>query len=174
METIVSDLLERFEKGKLTRRQVIQALALVAATPKAGAAAGIQGNAGIQVNNVNHVSVFVSNMARSIEFYSRAFGLRVQNEDKQNQITRLESSNKSFVISLRVVGRPSEPNSRAGVIDHFAFGMEKFDQAAMTRDLAARGVKVEPSNIEYGYHVKDPDGAVVQLVDDGFSMARPG
>ena len=83
MELVISDLVGRFERGQLSRRELIQTLALVAA---AGASASA---APLRSGSINHVSVLVTDMARSIEFYNRVFGLSVQNEDKANKIARL-------------------------------------------------------------------------------------
>ena len=43
--------------------------------------------------------------------------------------------------------------------------MDGFDREGTTRELQARGVTPEPVNIDFGFHIKDPDGAIVQLVE---------
>jgi catechol 2,3-dioxygenase-like lactoylglutathione lyase family enzyme len=93
-------------------------------------------------------------MARSIEFYNRVFGLSVQNEDKTNKISRLGIGGK-VLVSLRVEPPP-------GLIDHFAIGVEGFNRDAVTRELQSLGLTPR-ENIEFGFHVKDPDGANVQI-----------
>jgi hypothetical protein len=45
--------------------------------------------ASLKAGSINHASVLVSDMARSIDFYNRVFGLSVMNEDKENKISRL-------------------------------------------------------------------------------------
>jgi hypothetical protein len=81
------------------------------------------------------------------------FGLKVLNEDKPNKIARLGID--KVLVSLRV-----EPP--AGHIDHFAIGVENFNKEAVTKDL--QGMGLTPSeNLEYGFYVRDPDGAVVQI-----------
>ena len=97
MELVISDLVGRFERGQLSRRELIQTLALVAA---AGASASA---APLRSGSINHVSVLVSDMARSIDFYNRVFGLSVQNEDKANKIARLGIGGK-ILVSLRSRG----------------------------------------------------------------------
>jgi catechol 2,3-dioxygenase-like lactoylglutathione lyase family enzyme len=145
---VISDLVGRFERGQLSRRELIQTLTLVAA---AGASASA---APLRSGSINHVSVLVTDMARSIEFYNRVFGLSVQNEDKANKISRLGIGGK-VLVSLRV-----EPP--AGQIDHFAIGVEGFNRDAVTKEL--QGMGLTPSeNLEFGFHVKDPDGANVQI-----------
>jgi catechol 2,3-dioxygenase-like lactoylglutathione lyase family enzyme len=145
---VISDLVGRFERGQLSRRELIQTLTLVAV---AGASASA---APLRSGSINHVSVLVTDMARSIEFYNRVFGLSVQNEDKANKISRLGIGGK-VLVSLRV-----EPP--AGQIDHFAIGVEGFNRDAVTTELQGMGLTPR-ENLEFGFHVKDPDGANVQI-----------
>jgi catechol 2,3-dioxygenase-like lactoylglutathione lyase family enzyme len=148
MEHMISDLVTRFERGRLSRRELIQALAMVAA---AGATASA---ASLKSGSINHVSVLVTDMPRSIDFYNRVFGLSVMNEDKANRISRLGSGGK-VLVSLRVEPPP-------GLIDHFAIGVENFNKDAVTKELQGMGLTPR-ENLEFGFHVKDPDGANVQI-----------
>ena len=76
------------------------------------------------------------------------------NEDKANKISRLGVGGK-VLVSLRV-----EPP--AGQIDHFAIGVEGFNREAVTKELQSMGI-MPRENLEYGFHIKDPDGANVQI-----------
>src|ERR1041384_874656 len=94
----ITDLVSRFERGALSRRQLIQALSmLVAAGPAAGAVAAQ--TPGLQGTGIDHVSVVVSDMPRSTAFYQRVFGMTQVSEDKPNQILRL--GNQRTIVSLR-------------------------------------------------------------------------
>ena len=148
MEHVISDLLSRFECGRLTRREVVQALALVAVAGRTAKAAGLQGG------SINHTSVLVSDMPRSIDFYRRVFGLSLVNEDKEHQISRLGVGAR-VLVSLR-----KEPP--AGMVDHFAIGVENFNKDAVTRELNGLGLTPH-ENLEYGFYVDDPDGVHVQI-----------
>ena len=149
MEHVISDLVTRFERGRLSRRELIQALTAVAATVGSTASA-----AALTAGSINHTSVLVSDMARSIDFYNRVFGLSVLNEDKPNKISRLGISGK-VLVSLRVEPPP-------GLVDHFAIGVENFNKDAVTKTLQGMGLTPR-ENLEFGFHVKDPDGANVQI-----------
>jgi catechol 2,3-dioxygenase-like lactoylglutathione lyase family enzyme len=148
--TIIDDLVTRFERGGITRRELIQTLTAVAA---AGATGTTADAASLRAGSINHTSVLVSDMARSLAFYDRVFGLKVLNEDKPNKIARLGID--KVLVSLRV-----EPP--AGQIDHFAIGVENFNKDAVTRELQGMGLAPR-ENLEYGFHIKDPDGAAVQI-----------
>ena len=151
MEPIVADLVSRFERGVLTRRQLIQAVSmLVAATP---AAAAPQASA-LKGTGIDHVSVLVTDLQHSAEFYQRVFGMTVQSEDKPNQILRL--GGQRTIVSLRHEGP-------AGVVDHFAIKVDNFDRDRVTEQLKPHGL-VPQNNIQFGFHIKDPDGVVVQIV----------
>jgi catechol 2,3-dioxygenase-like lactoylglutathione lyase family enzyme len=148
MEGFISDLLTRFERGRLSRRELVSALALVAAGGAPAEAAPLKSA------TINHASVLVSDMARSVDFYNRVFGLSVVNEDKPNKIARLGVGRK-VLVSLRV-----EPP--AGQIDHFAIGVEGFNTDTVTGELRAMGLTPK-ENLEYGFYLDDPDGAHVQM-----------
>jgi catechol 2,3-dioxygenase-like lactoylglutathione lyase family enzyme len=148
VEHQISDLVGRFERGKLSRRELVQALAMIAAGGAAAQAAPLKSS------TINHTSVLVTDMPRSIDFYGRVFGLSVVNEDKPNRIARLGIGRK-VLVSLRV-------DPPAGTIDHFAIGVEGFNKEAVTRELQGMGLTPK-ENIEYGFYVDDPDGAHVQI-----------
>jgi catechol 2,3-dioxygenase-like lactoylglutathione lyase family enzyme len=150
MEQLIDDLVTRFERGRLTRRELVQTLAAVAVTGAAAPASA----AALTAGSINHTSVLVSDMARSVDFYNRVFGLTVLNEDKPNKISRLGISGK-VLVSLRVEPPP-------GLVDHFAIGVERFNRDAVTASLTQLGVTPR-ENLEFVFHVKDPDGANVQI-----------
>ncbi len=116
----------RFERGACTRRELVGALALIAGAGTAASAATLKSA------SINHVSVLVTDMARSIEFYGRVFGLTLVNEDKANKIARLGAGGK-VLVSLRVEPPP-------GLIDHFAIGVDGYNREAVTADLKGFGL----------------------------------
>ena len=158
MDAIITELVRRFERGGLTRRQLIQGLsALVAAggTPPSSVAQSV----GLKATAIDHTSVLVSDLQRSADFYGRVFGLRPVSEDKANRILRLGAGGSGVgrtIVSLRQQNPP-------GLIDHFAISVENFNRDAVTQVLMQHGL-VPDRNIEFGFHVKDPDNAVVQIV----------
>jgi len=153
MEPMVSDLVGRFERGALSRRQLIQAVSmLVAAGPAVGTAAAQ--TSGLQGTGIDHVSILVTDLQRSAAFYQRVFGMTQVSEDKPNQILRLGT--QRTIVSLRHEGS-------AGIVDHFAIKVDNFDRDRVTELLKPHGLTPQ-NNIQFGFHIKDPDGAVVQIV----------
>ena len=152
METMITDLVQRFERGGLTRRQLIQGLSLLMAAGGVRQVAAQGG--GLKATGVDHVSVLVSDMQRSANFYQSLFGVAPVSEDKPNRILRLGVTRT--LVSLR-------QESPAGLVDHFALSVENFNREAVTEELQRRGLTPQ-QNIQFGFHIKDPDGAVVQIV----------
>jgi len=151
METIINRLLQRFEQGSLSRRQLIQGLAMLATAGRA--TAGQAQSRGFQGGFISHVSLSVSDLQRSADFYQKVFGLAVLSQDKPNEIVRLGL--KRTLVSLRRA-------SPKATVDHFAIGVENFNRESVARDLLDRGVMPE-QNVEAGFHVQDPDGFPVQI-----------
>lgn len=152
MEAIISKLVTRFEKGALTRRELIQGLAMLTAASGA-AAAGLE-DSGFKGAKIDHVSIQVSNLQRSIDFYQKMFGFSVVSQDKSNEIVRLGIT--KTLVSLH-------HKSPTGIVDHFAIGVDPFNKESVTRDLKQRGASPE-ENIDAGFHIKDPEGLSVQIV----------
>jgi len=153
MESIIDDLVRRFERGALTRRQLIQGLStLVAATGASRAEAAQAG--GLRGTGIDHVSILANDLQRSATFYQSVFGMTPVSEDKPNEILRLGM--KRTIVSLRHEGS-------SGVVDHFAISVENFNRDAVTEQLQQHGLTPQ-QNVQFGFHVKDPDGVVVQVV----------
>jgi catechol 2,3-dioxygenase-like lactoylglutathione lyase family enzyme len=152
MDTIISDLVQRFETGGLTRRQLIQGLSMLVASGTR--AAGAAQATGLRATGIDHVSILVNDLQRSSTFYQSVFGMTPVSEDKPNQILRLGA--KKTIVSLRHEGP-------AGVVDHFAISVEDFNRETVTQRLATHGLTPQ-QNVQFGFYIKDPDGVVVQIV----------
>jgi catechol 2,3-dioxygenase-like lactoylglutathione lyase family enzyme len=158
MKSEISNLVERFESGKLSRRDLVQGLALLFASTSAlsrnAAAAEAPAPPGLTATGVDHVSVLVSDVNRSAKFYQDLFGLSVLSEDQEHGIVRL--GRKRVIVSIR----KEQPY---GTVDHFGIGVENFNKAAVTQLLQQRGLTAS-ENWQYGFYLKDPDGMNVQIL----------
>jgi catechol 2,3-dioxygenase-like lactoylglutathione lyase family enzyme len=105
-------------------------------------------------SRIDHISIQVTDLARSIEFYQTVFGLSILNQDVPNEIVRMGTT--SVIVSLH----HKEPT---GIVDHFAIAVDGFDRESATRALAAHGLTAE-ENLDYGFYVRDPMGIPVQMV----------
>jgi catechol 2,3-dioxygenase-like lactoylglutathione lyase family enzyme len=152
METMIADLVSRFEGGGLSRRQLIQGLSLLMAGAASPASAAQP--AGLRGTGIDHVSILVNDLQRSAAFYQSVFGMTALSEDKPNQILRLGAGRT--IVSLR-------HEAPAGVVDHFAIAVENFNRETVTQRLAPHGLTPQ-QNVQFGFYIKDPDGVVVQIV----------
>jgi len=152
MNTVVDDLVARFDQGTLSRRQLLQGLTVLAAA--GGAASAAAQTTPFRSTRIDHISVQVTDMARSIAFYEKIFGLKILGEDKANEIVRMGVTR--IIVSLH--RKPP-----VGIVDHFAIAIDDFDREAVTAELAKHGLKAE-QNLDYGFYVRDPEGIPVQIV----------
>jgi catechol 2,3-dioxygenase-like lactoylglutathione lyase family enzyme len=153
MEAVISDLVSRFEKGTLSRRGLIQGLAML--TAAGGAAPAIQAQeSALKGTRIDHISIQVSDLPRAVGFYEKVFGLKVLGEDKPNEISRLGSD--KIIVSLH-------HKSPYAIVDHFAIAVENFNRDRVTAQLKTLGIS--PSeNLDAGFHIQDPEGMNVQIM----------
>jgi catechol 2,3-dioxygenase-like lactoylglutathione lyase family enzyme len=149
-------LLSQYENGRLSRRELLGALAaLTVAASAAPAAAAPVGT----VMSFNHVSVFVPNVQKSVQFYQDLFGLPI--------LTR-QDPGINLNCGAGFLGiYPLPATATSSRIDHLCLGIEGFDADAVLKQLTERGVK---GNIRMRGDTKelyftDPDGIRVQLQD---------
>jgi catechol 2,3-dioxygenase-like lactoylglutathione lyase family enzyme len=147
-------LLRAYEHGNLTRRQLLVALAAVAAAPSTQAAEAPIG----AVKQLNHVSIFVPDVQKSVRFYQDLLGMPVLTQ---------QSPGVNLNAGAGFVGIYPSPRAGSGSINHFCLGIENFDADATLKRLTDRGVK---ANIRLRGDTKelyfdDPDNIRVQLQD---------
>ena len=155
MEYIVSRLLRDFERGKITRRQLIQTLAFTA-TAAATAEAAAPANA----TYINHVSMQVADYTKSRDFYAGLFGMKVTNDDGKTQCRLTFGDN--ILIARNASSRPGGKVA----IDHIAYTLANWDtdktvKPAVEAELKRRGLNIRTT--EGSFHVQDPDGFEVQM-----------
>lgn len=151
-------LLAQYEDGSLSRRDLLAALALLVAAPAAADAAQAAKPVGA-VKAMNHVTVFVPNVQKSVDFYQGLFGMPILT--KQDAGINLSTGSGFYGIY------PARGGAAAGSVNHVCFGMENFDADAVLKQLTERGVK---GNIRLRGDTKelyftDLDGIRVQLQD---------
>ena len=157
MAPITIDLMEHdpVNTNLLTRRTLMERLALLAAASRAASAAGFQGL------TIDHVSLLVSDLGRSSEFYRRVFGCTVLNE--AGGVMRLSLAQGQITL------RRGNPSAQ---VDHFAIGIDGFDKDAVIRELKSRGTS-PTEDPAAGLNVKDPDGFPVQITSNLTYAGKP-
>ena len=157
MEHIIARLLQDYEHGKVTRRQLIQTLAL----GTVGAAAiGTAEAAPANATSINHVSMQVGDYRKTRDFYTGLFGMKVAGDDGKTQC-RLEFGNNIIIPR----NASSRPGGKVG-IDHIAYTLANWDtdksvRPAVEAELKRRGLTIRTT--DNSLHVQDPDGFEVQM-----------
>jgi catechol 2,3-dioxygenase-like lactoylglutathione lyase family enzyme len=153
MTTALSDLLNHYERGVVTRRELIVAIATLVTAARPTAAAGLK------VSRLDHISLQVSDLQRSREFYTSVFSASVNTMARPANEVRLDLADSATLV-LRRAGAP-------GQVNHLGMKLENFDRASVAQQLRAAGITpIDEPNVPGtpGFHVVDPDGFKVQLL----------
>jgi catechol 2,3-dioxygenase-like lactoylglutathione lyase family enzyme len=149
----IDALVSSYERGTLTRRQLLYALAMMT-TPAAVNAQTASGSL-MKGRNLHHVNVRVSDIVRSEAFYRNLFGFsparRVQGPD-----------NHGFDLpggGLIILQKSAPP----GRIDHFCIGVDDFDAERLRTSAKSAGIGGVQGNASDNFSVTDPDGLRVQV-----------
>ena len=157
MERIADDMLGEFERGRISRRQLVSLLALgmTAAAASTRALAAPAPRAGFKAVAVNHISFGVADYARTRDFYADLLGMAVSGDDGSQCYLKFGAD--SFLIP-----RKSRAAGAAPVVDHICYTIEDWDKDAVEAELRRRGLNPEPDTDE-SFHVRDPDGYRLQI-----------
>jgi catechol 2,3-dioxygenase-like lactoylglutathione lyase family enzyme len=158
MEHIITKLVQDFEEGKMTRRQLIKSLTIAAsaaATGSAASAAPAPERYVAKVTAFNHVSYQVSDYKKCRDFYAGLFGMEVSMDDGMQ--CRLSFGDNILIVRNRT------PNPK---VDHIAYSIAGWDtdksvKPAVEAELKRRGLQIRTT--EGSFHVSDPEGFEVQM-----------
>jgi len=155
MSGAIERLVSRYETGAITRRDLVAAIA----TLLVGGRATAQGpKPRLPARTLNHVTLFVSGVERSVAFYQDLLGMPVMS--RQNNGINL-AAGESFV-GIYSSGDAAKPH-----INHFCLGVERFDADEAIAVCAAHGVegRIRMRGQVKELYFADPDGISVQLQD---------
>jgi catechol 2,3-dioxygenase-like lactoylglutathione lyase family enzyme len=147
MHQVIAELMDRYEGGQVSRRQLIAALsALCAAAPAAPAATSTFEGAGL-----NHIAVRVNDIARSKKFYQELLGLPLISESESSCFLKL---GEEFLTFFKY--------DRAG-LDHYCIAIHGFKPDEVMSKLKERGLNPRRPGGTDRIYFRDPDGLEVQL-----------
>jgi catechol 2,3-dioxygenase-like lactoylglutathione lyase family enzyme len=153
MEQLIEKLVQDFEAGRTTRRQLVQTLAMAAAVGSAGARVGLgQEAAPLKAIAINHISYQVADYAKTRDFYSTLFGMKVSEDNgKQCNLT---------LGNINIVARNG--TGATPTVDHIAYSIDNWNKDAVLAELKRRQLDPKPEGPN-SFQIKDPDGYHVQL-----------
>jgi len=166
MGSMIDSLFDRYERGSMTRRHLVRALAAlvlpvtVLAQDAAPAPAPIVRGLG-----VNHVGLTVNDIERSFVFYQKLFGVK-KGWPATNAGTGIHLDFPTGYISIDSVAE------KKGVITHFSVSIDHIDQDSAKRladkinselpDAKAKAA-FQPNDGVSTVNLIDPDGFHVQI-----------
>ena len=147
MQLIIERMVQDFECGRLTRRQLAVSLAALVT----GAQAAPR-QSGLRAVSLNHVTVRVPDVHRTSLFYREFFGMPLK---QHSATTHILGVGKSFF--------GIEQKGASAALDHYDFGIAGFNADDVTAKLKARNLKPEPGGTKESFKFLDPDGFLVQV-----------
>jgi len=155
MRADLESLVRQYETGTMSRRELLVALAtLMAARPATAQTAEPLVGA---VKQLNHVTIFVEDVQRSVTLYQRLFGMPVLTpQDPGINLT----AGSGFLGIYPAQGRPIG-------INHVCFGLEDFDADATLVTLREQGLdaSIRLRGDTKELYVDAPDNVRIQLQD---------
>ena len=174
MTGLVARLVEQYEDGTVTRRQLIEGLVAVmvaaagssSGAPRAHAAQAAETS--FRTLNLDHVNYDVSDYRRTRDFYAGLLGMSVANDDGKGACELHFGEARGVGVRDRtMISIRTAPVVR---VDHFAFKIDNWDTDRVRAELERRGLKPRlarggaldtPNYVSLT--VPDPDGVGVQI-----------
>ena len=151
----IEQLVEAFEAGRVTRRQLVGGLGAVVATAVAGSgavpASGTQST--FRSVGLNHVALRVTDIPRSRDFYVKHLGVRVLQDGSRNCFLGCGANNFVALFQAQEAG-----------LAHYCYTIEDYEAGRAVETL--RGVGLEPERHANRVYFEDPDGLTVQLASE--------
>lgn len=128
----------------------------------------------IRVRGIDHVVLRVSDLDRSLRFYTDVLGCHEERRIEDLGLVQLRAG--SSLIDLLDLTKPlgqlgGDPPGEGGRnVDHVALAVAEFDEAKLKTHLEAH--RVEPGELSSRYgaegfgpsmYIRDPDGNVIEL-----------
>lgn len=166
MSASIDVLVQQFESRQISRRELVASLtAIVAGATSAPSAQTAAPAMVAQARTLNHVSLAVTDVEKSADFYMKLLGLNVVSRPGNGGINL--GLGGSF-FGLYKLANP-------GTVNHFCIGVDNFDPDAIAAKLTAQGITARvdrnPANRTSGgdqLYFMGPDKTNVQLGANGY------
>ncbi len=153
-------LLKKYEDGRLTRRELLAAITVLAVPATVGAQGGR-----FRARALNHVNIGVTDVSRSEAFYRELLGLPARRYIVGDAYA-LDFPDGGLISLCPVSGGNCSltvADAVPGQIDHFGIGIDNFDADRVASELTTAGIAGVRQAGPTSVLVPDPDGLIVQL-----------
>jgi len=173
---IIAKLLRDFELGFMTRRQLIQSLAL-ASTAASAVTANVEAQTTVSAAahesafktvELDHISYQVTDYAKTRDFYADLMGMEVANDNGKSEC-ELRFGNSMVIARNRPQKAPADAPVKS-LVDHVAYRIYSWDTDKVREELTRRKLFAAGQKPDTGggpnyssFHVKDPDGFNLQI-----------
>ncbi len=153
MNDQIEMLVTKYETGLINRRQLLAGLAVMTAMPAVSARADEKAaEPAFAAKSLNHVTLSVSNVEKSRQFYSSILGVSVISEQANGINLGLGNS----FLGLYSIKEPPR-------INHFCVGLDEFQVQVAADRLRQFGISPSVRKDKPEVYFRDPDGISVQL-----------
>jgi len=160
----IDAMFDEYERGRLTRRSLVQALALLVLPKKVLAQdAAPDAEPIVRGLGVNHVGLTVSDIERSYQFYHRLFGV-TKGWPATNAGTGIHLDFPIGYISVDSVAQ------QKGVITHFSISVDEIDQDSSKRLADRINAELPDAKAKAAFQPNDGVSTVNLLDPDGFHV----
>ena len=152
MQHAIESIVDSYDRGLLTRRQLIGHLVAVAAAMSGTAVASQSGSpeSTFKATGLDHIALSVTDVARSRAFYEKHLGLTVM-RDGGEQSCFLHCGD-NFVALFR---------SKEPAMHHYCYAIDSYEPGSAVEKLKAAGLTTRRA--QNRVYFDDPDGLEVQV-----------
>lgn len=156
----IDALFDQYDRGRMTRRGLMQALAMLALPAKI---VGAEAAPIVRGLGVNHVGLVVSDMERSYNFYHRLFGVK-KGWPAKNDGSGLHLDFPTGYISVDPVA------GQKSTITHFSISVEHTDQKTAKRLADKINEELPEAKAKAAFQANDGVSTVNLIDPDGFHV----
>ena len=141
MSTSIDNLLTQYDTGKLSRRDLLAAIALIAVPRLARSQQSL-----FRARSLHHVNIGVSDLATSVTFFRNLLGSPPNRPMVRGggESFVIDFADSGFISLCRQPGSSCSvtgPRAQPGQIDHFWVGIDDFNVDRVMTELAAAGIE---------------------------------
>jgi catechol 2,3-dioxygenase-like lactoylglutathione lyase family enzyme len=161
MSKPVDQLLDDYESGRISRRNFLTTVTAMAAL--GSSRLGAEAKPELEVTSINHVTLFVKDIPKAVDFYRDLFGLEIKSQ-QPNGINLSTGQDGQF---LGFYGGTADTPEQ---IHHICLGIKNFDAEKAVKILAGRGItaQIRMRGETPELYFPDPNGFMIQLQDDSY------